>query len=297
MITENEFSVLAETQKNCGSKALTQRSLSLKTSLSAGTINKVVNNLRKKGLLNELGITQKGIKALEPYKVKRSIFLAAGFGSRLVPITLNTPKPLVRVHGIRMIDSLLDAVLAADINEIVIIRGYLGEQFDQLLSKYPMIRFIDNPLYNETNNISSALLAKDLFSNAYVFESDTILYNKELISPYQYTSNYLVKLVDKTDDWILKTSRGIVTKMERGGVNSYLWYGISHWTAEDGEKLRKYIPELYKQPGGKENLWDAVALDYKKSEFKVRVRICKKNDLIEIDSFKELKEVDAAYRV
>ena len=69
--------------------------------------------------------------------MKRAVFVAAGFGSRMVPITLNTPKPLVRVNGTRIIDTLLDAVVEAGIPEIVIVRGYLGEQFDQLLYKYP----------------------------------------------------------------------------------------------------------------------------------------------------------------
>ncbi|MDP4340079.1 hypothetical protein QR506_24850, partial [Escherichia coli] len=80
--------------------------------------------------------------------------------------------PLIRVHGQRIIDSLLDAVLAAGIEDILIVRGYLAEQFDQLLYKYPMVKFIDNPLYNEANNISSILAAGDILSNAYVLESD-----------------------------------------------------------------------------------------------------------------------------
>ena len=78
----------------------------------------------------------------------------------MVPITLNTPKPLVRVNGTRIIDSLLDAVVEAGIPEIVIVRGYLGEQFDQLLYKYPNIRFVENPIYNEANNISSAVCVR-----------------------------------------------------------------------------------------------------------------------------------------
>ena len=51
-------------------------------------------------------ITNDGVNALEPYRAKRAIFIAAGFGTRLVPITFNTPKPLVRVHGVRIIDRL-----------------------------------------------------------------------------------------------------------------------------------------------------------------------------------------------
>lgn len=71
-------------------------------------------------------ITSAGISALEPYRAKRAIFIAAGFGSRLVPITFNTPKPLVRVHGQRIIDGLIDACLEAGINEIYIVRGIPG---------------------------------------------------------------------------------------------------------------------------------------------------------------------------
>ena len=66
------------------------------------------------------------------------------FRTPLGSITLNTPKPLVRVHGRRIIDSLLDACLAAGIKEIYLVRGYLAEQFDQLLYQYPMIRFLEN---------------------------------------------------------------------------------------------------------------------------------------------------------
>ncbi|MBQ9008059.1 MAG: NTP transferase domain-containing protein [Clostridia bacterium] len=75
--------------------------------------------------------------------MKRAVFLAAGLGTRLAPITLNTPKALVRVHGVRFIDRLLDACLAAGLNELYVVRGYLSEQFDQLLSKYPMIHFLE----------------------------------------------------------------------------------------------------------------------------------------------------------
>ena len=67
--------------------------------------------------------------------VKKAIIIAAGFGSRLVPITLERPKPLVVVNGIRIIDTLLDALLNKGIEEIYIIRGYKKEMFDVLPDK------------------------------------------------------------------------------------------------------------------------------------------------------------------
>ena len=61
--------------------------------------------------------------------------MAAGFGSRMVPVTLYTPKPLVRVNGRRIIDTVIDAALAASIDDIVIVRGYKGDAFDELLDE------------------------------------------------------------------------------------------------------------------------------------------------------------------
>ena len=68
------------------------------------------------------------------------------------------------MRNVLIIDFLLDAVAAAGIEEVWLVRGYLGEQFDQLLYKYPNIRFIENPLYNDANNISSMVAARDLCS-------------------------------------------------------------------------------------------------------------------------------------
>jgi biotin operon repressor len=146
-ISRKEFSVLDALQDT--DEALSQRDLQLLTGYSLGTVNKVIKALTENGLAADGRITSKGLEALEPYRVKRAVFIAAGFGSRMVPVTLNTPKPLVRVNGKRIIDGLLDAVIAAGIEDIVIVRGYLAEQFDQLLYKYPMIRFLENPAYNE----------------------------------------------------------------------------------------------------------------------------------------------------
>ena len=178
-LTRNQFDVLVASE--AAGIPLSQRELAVEVGKSVGTVNKVVAELAEYALIKDGLITGKGLYTLEPYRVKRAVFIAAGFGSRMVPITLNTPKPLVRVGGVRIIDTLLDAVVAAGIEEIIIVRGYLGEQFDQLLSKYPSIKFLDNPMYNEANNISSALVAKDYMQNAYVFEADLVLSNKKLV--------------------------------------------------------------------------------------------------------------------
>ncbi len=293
-MNRKEFEIL--TALECAGGALTQRELAVRTSLAVGTVNKCVKGLCEGGLVKDGNITDAGLCALEPYRVKRAVFLAAGFGSRLVPITFNTPKPLVRVCGERMIDTLLDAVVAAGISEIVIVRGYLGEQFDQLLYKYPNIKFVENPKYNEENNISSAVCVRELLENAYVLESDLILKNKSLIRKYEYCSNFLGISVEKTDDWCFYTdSSGVITSQAVGGTNCRQMVGISYWDAEAGKALCRDLWDVYTAPGGKERYWDQVPTDYKKENYRIEVRPCTLRDVIEIDTFNELKRVDPLY--
>ena len=147
VLSEKQFDILLAIKE--AGKKYTQRELHEITNHSLGTINKVVRELKQSGLITDGNITDTGLDSLEPYRVERAIILAAGFGSRMVPVTLNTPKPLIRVNGDRIVDGLIDACLDEGINEIYIVRGYLSEQFDQLLYKYPMIKFIENPYYNE----------------------------------------------------------------------------------------------------------------------------------------------------
>ncbi len=292
-LTRKQFDILVCMEHN--DRELTQRELSEMTEMSLGSVNRTVTTLMEQGLIENGRISGKGLEALEPYRVKRAIFIAAGFGSRLVPITLNTPKPLVRVNGKRMIDTLLDAVTAVGIQEIYVVRGYLGEQFDQLLYKYPNIRFIENPLYNEANNISSAMCVRHLLQNAYVLEADLVLYNADLIQKYQYTSNYLGVPVDKTDDWCFETKNRVITKVMVGGTDCHHMFGISYWNAEDGAKLYEDIKTVYEMPGGKERYWDEVSLRYCQKHYQVEVRNCTFEDIIEIDNYSDLKRLDKTY--
>lgn len=300
-LTLNQFEVLALIERKQDEK-LTQRDIAKKCDLSLGNVNKVLAELQESELIKtqedaKYEVTLKGYEILEPYRVKKAIFMAAGFGSRMVPVTLNTPKPLIKVHGKKIIETLLDAVLEVGITDITIVRGYLGEQFDLLLKKYPMIKFVENPIYNEANNISSAYVVRDMLANAYVLESDLLLYNKEIIRKYEYTTNYLGMPTERTDDWCFETKKGYITKVKVGGENVHHMFGISYWTKEDAEKMETDIEKVYKSPGGKERYWDEVALRECSKNYKVWVREVERGDVIEIDTYNELKQIDSIYNV
>ncbi len=243
----------------------------------------------------EGALTLEEEKRMEPYRVKRAIFMAAGFGSRMKPVTLHTPKPLVTVGGERIIDRLIDACLAAGIGEIYVVRGYLKEQFDELLEKYPMIRFVDNPMYDKANNISSIYCVRDLLENAYVFEADLYIRNPGMIKPYHYSSDFIAFYTDETDDWCFDVRDGVICEEKVGGRECCQMVGISYWSREDGRRLGEDVAEAF-DGGDMQLYWEQVPLVKYKDRYKVSVQECSPEDFREIDTFEELCEMDASYR-
>lgn len=293
-MTRKEFDVLAYLERTSGKRS--QRAIAQGVGVSVGTVNKILATLHEREWITpDLTLSGKGYEVLEPYRVRRIVFLAAGLGSRLLPLTLNTPKPLIRVNGKRILDTAIDAALAVGIEEIYVVRGHLSEQFDQLLSKYPQIRFLENPAYNETNNISSAMCARFLLKNAYVMEADLVVNNPDVIRKYHYTSNCLGVPVEVTDDWCLTSQNGIVTGLQQGGTDCHHLFTVYYWNAEDGTKLQRHIEEVYQSPGGKQRFWDQVPLMYHQKEYQVEITECRMEDITEIDTLRELQAADKAY--
>lgn len=293
-LNRKQFDVLVKLLEN---SKLSQRELADSCNYSLGTINSTIKELINEELINDNKVTEKGLMSLEPYKVKKAVFIAAGFGSRMVPVTLNTPKPLVRVNGTRIIDTLLDAIYEVGIEEVIIVRGYLGEQFDQLLYKYPNIKFIENPAFNDANNISSTMCVRYDLENAYILEADLLLSNKKLIQKYHYSSNFLGIKMDRSDDWCFEVKDEIIKNQKVGGENVYQEVGISYWNKEDGKKLAEDIKATYEMPGGHERYWDQVPFVFFPQNYKVEIRECKQEDIVEIDTFKELQAIDKTYAI
>ena len=294
-----EFEFLTYLEKN-GKGQYSQRKLADDLTITLSNAAKLVKDLAEHDYIDlladgEIEISEKGIKALEPYRVRKAIILAAGFGQRLAPVTLDTPKPLVKINGVRILDTLLDALYAKGITNITIVRGYKKEQFDQLLEKYPTIRFIDNPEFNLANNISSAIHAIDLIDRCYICEADLYISNPDVINKYEYKSNYLGAKVTETDDWCFKKHNGYVDGYQMGGTDCYQAYGISYWDGEDAEKLKADLRKVFGSRGGKENLWEMVPLRIMKKNYRLEVRKCYKSDILEIDNFIELIAADPSY--
>lgn len=241
-------------------------------------------------------ISQRGLQALSPYRVRRAVILAAGFGSRLNPLTNRIPKPMIPVNGVRMIDTLLDALYVAEIPEVHLIRGHLGEAFDALVEKYPRLQLTDNPLFASSNNLSSALYAKEWLQNAYICDADLLLLNPRIIRKYELRTNYLGCWCEHTDDWRFHLDGEFIEGASVGGDNCCRMFGLSYWTEADGRRLAEDIVQTAGTSWGREHFWDEVPLTLCKKHYRIALRVCGPKDILEIDTLEELAALDASYR-
>lgn len=231
-------------------------------------------------------------------KAERAVIMAAGFGSRLMPVTKETPKPLIKVNGVRMIDSVIKALHKNGVNEIYIVVGYLKEKFDVLKREYSGIELIENPYYDTCNNISSLYVAREHLENSLILDGDQIIYNDDVLSPYFEKSGYNSVWTDgETDEWLQQVENGKVVSCSRtGGKRGWQLFSISRWNEKDGKKLKKHLELEFENKQNRGIYWDDVVMFNHFDEYDLTVRPMNYGDVIEIDSLDDLMKLDLSYK-
>ena len=228
-------------------------------------------------------------------KVKRAIIVAAGLGERMVPLTYETPKPLIKVNGVRMIDTIIDALHSNDIFEIYVVVGYLKEQFSYLKDKG--ITLIENPYYKGANNISSLYVAREHLEDCIITDGDLVIYNKKILHKNFNVSGYNAIYTDSySKEWIMELDdEGRVINCTVSGEKGYQLFSISRWAKEEGKLLKEFIEKEF-ESGNRDIYWDDIPMFLYKDEFSLGIEEMDRNDVLEIDSYEELLEIDESYR-
>ena len=211
-------------------------------------------------------------------------------------MTLETPKPLVSVNGTRLIDTTISALKKKGINEIIIVAGYKKEQFHAAFADDPAVTVIDNPYYDQGNNITSLYMAKEYIPGSFILEGDLIVRNPDVLDPETDCSGYLASRVDETDDWAVKVTDGrIIYASTTGGRDLYRMWGISMWTQDQGRLLKELVRQRFEDMKDWSVYWDELALFKYPERFDLGIRQVEYSDMQEIDTVEELAALDPAY--
>lgn len=230
-------------------------------------------------------------------RVERAVIMAAGKGTRLRPVTLECPKPLIKVCGYPMIETIIEGVRKNGIREIYVVTGYLSEQFSYLPDKYDGLSLIHNPYYDTCNNISSLYVARDHIENAIILDGDQIIYNTDILRPEFEKSGYCsVYTEEETDEWLQQVEGDVVLSCSRkGGKGGWQLFGVSFWNQEDGAKLKKLLEVEFQEKKNTDCYWDDIAMFLHPEEFSLGIRRMQQGDIIEVDNLEDLKKLDPSY--
>ena len=136
----------------------------------------------------------------------QAIILAAGMGKRLGEYTQDNTKCMLIVNGVRLIDRTLEALHSVGVSRVVLVVGYKGQNVKDYVGncyKGIPIEYVDNPIYDKTNNIYSLYLAKDylMAEDTLLLESDSI-FDSSVVQKLVDDPNPNLALVDKYESWM-----------------------------------------------------------------------------------------------
>ncbi|WP_242979785.1 MULTISPECIES: NTP transferase domain-containing protein [Clostridia] len=231
------------------------------------------------------GKTKAQIHAASP---KNAIILAAGYGMRMVPINTEVSKGLLEIHGEPLIERLIRQLHEAEIYDIYIVVGFMKERYEYLIDEY-RVELIVNPEYTTKNNLYSLKCAEKYISNTYIVPCD-IWCEHNLFRKQELYSWYMVNNSLKPDSCVLVNQNmelNLISETDAG--NGMI--GISYLTGKEAQLVKQRIKEMCSTSCYTSAFWEETL--YEKRKMIVPARVVDEADVVEINTFEQLRELDS----
>lgn len=268
---------------------INQRILAETSGHSLGVVNRSVKALVEQEYLDEqLQPTEKAKKEFRERSPQRAVILAAGFGMRMVPINTEVPKGLLEVHKEPLIERQIRQLHEVGIREIYVVVGFMKERYEYLIDEFG-VELVVNPEYMTKNNLHSIRLVKDHLKNAYIIPCD-IWCAHNPFDVYESYSWYMVSdLVANESSVRVNRKMELVTVTEENGGNAMI--GICYLTAQDAEVVAERTEKLCQDVRYENAFWEEAL--YRKEKMIVAAKIVHGSDVVEINTYEQLRELDS----
>lgn len=285
-----------------------QRALAERSGHSLGVVNRSLKVLAGEGYLDgAMRLTPKAEELRGNTKPRRAIILAAGFGMRMVPINLETPKAFLEVAGEPLIERQIRQLHEAGVHEIYVVVGFMKEKFEYLIDEFG-VKLVVNRDYAFRNNLYSlALVAKHL-SDAYIIPCD-IWCAKNPFSAHELYSWYMVSDREDSESDVRVNRKMELVAAERpaGGraVIGNAMIGIAYLQEETARIVRERITELCRDRENDGAFWEKALYEKDKTEkdktrsgstrwdrMIVPARVVPAEEAVEINTYEQLRELD-----
>ena len=291
---KKEFEILRYLCEHHGS--LTQRLLAEETGYSLGTVNQILGSLQADGYVNEnYQATEQGFVALEPYRVKNAIILAAGMSTRFIPVSYELPKGLISVKGEVMIEREIRQLHEAGIQEIIVVVGYMMEKFFYLRDKYN-VKLVVNNEFATKNTHSSVYVARDYLSSTYILCSDNY-YPKNMFHMYEYRAFYcsiFLPGISYVERAFTFDRDGLITDTNKPSHDQWIMYGHAYFDQAFTDSFRFVLKQYFGRPGVEGMYWENVWAENVR-DIPMWIQKCDPSQILEFDSMDELKAFDPDY--
>ncbi len=294
MIKKTEFDILSYLDENHSCRVSDMARMLFK---SEAAVAEACASLEAAGYIEGEQLTTKAQACLEAHRIDNAVILAAGMSTRFVPLNLEKPKGLLRVKGEVLIERQIRQLRERGIQQIVIVVGYMKEQFEYLTDKYG-VTLVEATDYATRNNHASVYAARQYLKNTIITSSD-LYFTENIFQRYAYDSYYCTifmagktaerGIVTDDDDRILKTMYGDKC------YDIWVTLGYAFFSERFSARMIDFIEQEKDLPETAGKFWADIQ-DEHLSELYMYAKRCAPGVINEFDSLEELREFDEKYR-